>query len=861
MGTSTTKELNADIKLESTIKQESEIVNTEEDEVPPKKIKLDETINNENQQEEDEITEISLLEGTDKQKSISKSLLDPIKGPTLRQLQYANGIIKVIRENVSITGLHTLIQMVSKEIKQPPMDTKALRRFLNKLVIDGQLRIYKLNWPGFKNKNTILICDRHVKKNDPTVTNAFKEISMRAYTYRKCPVNVKSRDKFDTKLYSHTYPKYMKVKKLHEFLFDVIYNNESIIDTDLPPGFGSIVNVVPEMSIELAVGHVSAKKLYEIENVKKSDIVSNKKLKDCPQHVYRSLLLSKSFWSALKTNLELLSAMGLVQVCFKTDLIMDYHSGFQKYLFYINRRAKIVNTKGIWPRNDIDVTNLEKHYYFETTDDVKKYWDDVYNICVNTKVKRTSKNRSLPKIHTRNCNEVQDYDTGTIFGDGFGPGGFHSACYLEIQQLWHMQSILHSKKKIAPKVINRTIKRKIKRVQKKVPKKITPAKKLSDLRPITKVRNREVQVKWSKLEDDIILMVRVAMTIMSHILRPGCMQVMNTVAKDIISIFNIYKTPLQCYKRYKILQKDQSFVHEKQRLLNEMRRRHATLINYDEIIGKLKYKHSSNLTKYINEARLRCMELVWVIQQIYKGTAYNSTIPCVALSLDEFNMNFNITLPVSSKPFSLYATSTDDPIEVATLKEGITLTVNFGLFSEIDINVSMKIYAIFKEYPEKNLRIAIEQLHRSGAISIREKSFNIQLQKSPCCDILQYSSIYKPSAVYQRRWNNRLNTDFTDNLISLLNSFETTNNIKGTPEVCCFLCELLAINAIKIFTTVKPTVTGSSMHEDSMSVTDLEIKHYFKSGYVGWQNVNHDKKIASIYQDIDYKAALSSVMR
>lgn len=833
-----------------------------EDERPRKRIKLEteKKTSTEEQQPEtstnadvdmetetgNEITEVKVLEGFESGKSLGIFK----KNPTLRQLTFANGIFKVLKDKQCVCGYITLSNLASKEINEPPMDTKGLKSFIQKLVTDGHIKIYKVKWPGIQ-KYSVLICAPHVKKTDPLVKAKYKEICMRAVTNKRIAIKKDNLENTCPSLSQFSYPRYMKIQKLHEFLMKFAYFEHVKPESHtLPAGFVSIVDFIQEVTIEFVINNMGSMGMTEVNQLINESQLQIK-LKDAPPHIYKTLMRSNTLQNAIRLNLKVLGMLGLIQlVCQAQSSNSSGVVTYTSFLFYVNRRAKLLDTSGIWPKTT-DEKVTEKSFYFETFDDVTNYWNEVYTISTNTVIELAKRERKQLKPPQRTEDEVFKYDTGARYGDGCGPCGFDSCFYMEIPRLWQtyymrpVKSYTISKKApIKLPKLKKTSKKLKQETKPKVPPKVV-AERLSNEK-LTRRRN-DSSIRWSKQEDMLITMCKAAITILSPSSQPGSLIVRNIVAKDLLSINDPKKTKGVCHSRASTLETKSSLIHEKQCIINELRRRRNLIQKYEGLLKKLRLRYSTNMSKFINKARLPMMELVWTISEVMKSKSYIQKVPCVAVDLEEFHEHFTITTATANKLCNMFKT-----LENATLKEAIVLTIMQTMDSEISTEMGKKIYKTFKEFPESSLRTAVEQLRKCGAIAAKEKIFNNQMRKLDLKDICQSS--YKISAFYQRKWVNRLNVDFADNLSSLLDTEQTENDVKASAEINCLYCEMHAYNVVDITCATAPAITdatGAPIMPEEINVLIIDTKYKLKTGTLRWKNKSDFSKLSELYQHLD----------
>lgn len=822
-----------------------------------------EMIDDNNEETENHILEIK---DTDENTPNMAAMLES-KTLTLRQLRFANGILKIVKERQCVTGYQTLSNLVSLEINEPPMVTKALKIFIQKIASSGHLKVYKVGWPGVGNEHNFsnLICAPHIKRHHPIVRAKYKEVYLRAAA-KKRPLNAAPAEHSCRPLSMFVNPRYMKIQCLHEFIMKMVYFEQPT--TDLKPGFMSVSELMPEMTVKFAISNMSVNGMSDISDLRIQESHLNLKLRDAPPEISHFIIKSKSLRNAIRMNLKVLAMHGLIQLIYQPHIqTADYaNSQLSSFLFYVNRNARIVNTTGLWPRHNANLKSLERPYYFETFDDVKSYWNDVYEISVATKITTTNrtKKKILPPV--RREEEIQLYDTGDRYGDGGGPCGFDSCFYMEIQRLWQTfyvrtlkpRPVTKKKEKPAIKIPKLAKSRKPRTPRKKkIAPKVNPVMKLK-ARPKSRKRVADETVVWSKEEDYVITMCHAAITIASPSSQPGSLKVRNLVAKDILSRNDPKKTQSTCHRRAIMIQLNSTMVHEKDSLLNEMRRRRHLIQKYEGLIKKLRHRYSTNMTKFINESRIPMLELVWLIWQVSMSESYTRRLPCVAINAEDFHESYSIVPATSNKLYNLYRCP-----DLAPLREGVFVTIMMTYNNEIRADLAKKVYSIFKVYPENSLRIVVDQLRKCGAVSAKEKIFNNQMHRLHLEDVVQ--SAYKISANYQRRWIGRLNSEFVVSLGRTIDKGLPEGEFKGSAEINCLVSELQASSVLEIISATRPeTVCTTEIQDDQTNVLDIETKFKLKSGSVKWQSVPGREitgNISHLYENIEYESVLQSLAK
>lgn len=833
---------------------------TSDEEVPLKKIKMEKDLNTDGGDEYadfpqgNEITEIKVLDGFEK----AKSLVSFKKNPTLRQLKFANGVLKVLKEKLVISGYMTLSNLASKEVNEPPMDTKALKSFMQKLVTDGHIKMYKIKWPGLQ-RYSVLICAHHIKMSDPLVKAKYKEVCMRAVISKKANASKKEalEENPSPAKMRRSYPRYMKIQKLHEFLLDITYFNYITPEShSLPQGFVCVIDLFPEATVEFLINNLCTSAAIEMYQII-TDSQLHLKLKDAPPNIYKALMKSKIIQNSIRLNLKALAMLGLIQLVSHQTAVTNTAgiSNYSSFLFYVNRRGKIIDTSGTWPRNKQEAAELI--FNFDTPEDVSRYWAEVYTISTNTEIMLPQRGRKQLISPLRPAEDVEIYDTGERFGDGLGPCGFDSCFYMEIPRLWQT-FYTRPNRKIVPKKKPKTPKFEVIKKPKVKPKARPRAKKRVVERPSVPLKRKrpEGSVKWSKHEDLLLTICKAAITIMSPSSQPGSLIVRNVAAKDVLSINDPRKTKGICHSRAATIDTNINLIHEKQCIINEMRRRRNLVQKYEGLLKKLRIKYSTNMSKYMNKARLPMLELIWTIIQVMKSKSYIQKMPCVAVSLEDFHDHFTITTSTANKLFNMYKMSENSP-----LKEAIMVTVMQTIDSEMDTETATKVFGTFQQYPESSLRIAVEQLRKCSAIAAKEKLFNNQFRKLDLEDIVQSS--YKISVFYRRRWICRLNSEFIEQLADVLSSFDHENDIKGSAEVNCVVCELQSCDMLEIVSSTVPVIAdakGVPIEPGEVSALIIDTKYNLKTGTMRWRK-KRDFKISDLYQPSDYAATFQLILR
>lgn len=838
-------------------------------EIPKKKIKLEENIpQNAHKDDPDpetlakHIIQVKVLKGLEN--SNQTSLFGSKRTPTLRQLRFANGLLKVIREKIVVHGYQRASYLASREVGEPPMDTKGLKLIIQKLIIDGQIKVYKINFKNINPQMHLLICAPHVKPTDPIIKSRFKEVKMKAII-KNSPLPAKPGGGTANKFLSlYVYPRYIKIQKIHECLYNLVYSGEGNTNQfGFKKGFSSLVHIMPEFTLAFAVGNLTQGTLSELSNIKITKDMMDMKLKEVPRDLFAKFLASKTFQQCLRLNMKVLAMLGLVQLIRNPTQSED--NKLYNNMFYINRKAKIIDTTGTWPRTDGNAHDLAKSYCFNTFQDVENYWDDVFNISTKTNIvvekSVRKRKRLLPPLRTKQ--EVRDNDSRQIFGDGQGPCGFDSSFYMDQSRSWSNYYSNVKKKHIPSRLKTLVIPKKEKRkAAKSTTLKVAKKVVVKPLAVVPKTRRRlkpNEYSKWTKEEDKILMICKAAVTILSPTSQPGCLRLRNLIARDILITKDPKKSATICHKRFIMLESDTSLSYQKDCILNELRHRRHLIQKYEGLYKTLKLRFARNMTKLISGARIPMLELVYLILQLLKSKSFNQKVPCVAMNLEEFHAKFAISATSADKPYNLYKTPRDES-GMSALKEAIMMTVMMSYKREHSVDMAQKILSMFNKFSEQTLRIAIEQLRKCGTVSAKEKTLNNQVYRHHMQDILQES--FKISALYQRKWICRLNAEFVDKLMDSVYLPLPQKAIKGCPEINCLLFELKACNVLDIVSESVPAVTGAA---GSLLPEDLTGEHSIKlnlnSGSCKLVNKTNVNTLSEFYEDMEVQEHLGELSR
>lgn len=399
-----------------------------------------------------------------------------------------------------------------KEGHNVTIDKRSLLRLLSRLSKDGHIKLIEIRIKSqHKEKSLSFICEptvtkahsviqsaidqakikfssstkQNIKKNIQGVKNSYKEILNLPSTLERCPLKY---DKTIGKRYGYL-PKFMRTKVFHEFLFYLIYGYEGQEDLDqsiikenfklsgneppedMPRAYTSDLNFktfVPPLGPHLGwpngwalLGDVILRMpitvltkcfnvVYHIPKLiefLEDPIKKNYLLKHIPEEIRNALLYRGKYIASLYDGLTLLCYIGLVQLGPHKQKDKD------QIFLYLNRRASLydtIKTRPGYHQTSSDIDYPELNFEFHTLEDIEKYWDDMWNICLHTSLGRycvpekisyelnlPNKPELRPTLEARLPAEALELDVGTLPGDRRGAAGVDSGLFTHLRRNWN----------------------------------------------------------------------------------------------------------------------------------------------------------------------------------------------------------------------------------------------------------------------------------------------------------------------------------------------------------------------------------------------------------------------------------------
>ncbi|KAL7031565.1 hypothetical protein ACKWTF_007059 [Chironomus riparius] len=345
------------------------------------------------------------------------------------------------------------------------------------------------------------------------------------------------------------FPKFMKYRLFHEFLFYLIYDypvevekihvkkaveiwrreNQRLTDYDeiaekisicystdinwkmfIPPlnpqfgyenGWGFLRDIIHRIPLILYVKFTRyGNAVPEITDYLSHPIKSNYLLHFLPPKIFSKLTQGRKFIQVIVEICKRLCWMGILQ--FGPMRTKEIDQSF----IYLNRNAMLLDTRSSEP-GYMEVSEKEYPklcFTFNSSEDVSNYWSSMFEICINTRINQKSlafgQTIILEQLHTKpdllktlkpqTAISAIRNDNGEIPGDRKGAGGLDKGFMSHLKQSWS-RSIDRKKRPISAL----TIERKPKAVKKEKAEKV---KSESKKKKSAKVKAAETQIQRSK---------------------------------------------------------------------------------------------------------------------------------------------------------------------------------------------------------------------------------------------------------------------------------------------------------------------------------------------------------------------------
>ncbi|XP_063221021.1 general transcription factor 3C polypeptide 1 isoform X2 [Bacillus rossius redtenbacheri] len=461
---------------------------------------------------------------------------------TYRILKRANLIVETVRSHKVIYDLHKLMKLIyDEEVKEGynvRIDKKSLLRLLLKLARDGNIKIFKVYLKtDTKEKVLSFVCDPTICADHTVIQSAVEQAKMKFFIppIRK-PVKIptdelpkvedlskenkfsfesasisesmkelksicgKSKEKSPQYQYSKRMgrlyglcPKFVRMKKFHQFLFYLIYAYEGDpnldrqtalrklaekdcelddsvaqeaatiyypeahwkmfvaplpVHEDWPQGWAIMCDLLLRLPLSLFVEIFNI--TYVVPNMEEyleHPVRRHYLLKFLPLEMRNVMMVARKYIFSIHEIAQHLCYAGLLQ--FGPQRLKDKDQVF----VYLNRRTTLIDTtfsrQGYHQVSD-DVDYPVTKYEFTSMSDVDNYWYDLWNICVHTQLGGRMcmmgkdivlevlqhKQIMVDALKARTPEEAAANDTGTVPGDRRGAAGLDSALFAHLKRNW-----------------------------------------------------------------------------------------------------------------------------------------------------------------------------------------------------------------------------------------------------------------------------------------------------------------------------------------------------------------------------------------------------------------------------------------
>lgn len=579
---------------------------------------------------------------------------------------------------------------------------------------------------------------------------------------------------------------------------------------------------------------------YLVHPIKKHFLI-----KDLPVQMQQMLYERRKHIATLHDFMRRLCCIGLIQ-------IGPHRSQKDQSFYYLNRFASLYDTssseQGLYYVSDMEYP--VKRYQLKSLDNVYTFWDDMHSICMSTKLNRKSlgdgntpyekifPERLLVYIKAIHQRQAKDRDNGDLPGDRRGAAGLDSNFFAHLERNWSFNSTRFKPKSqfkvkptAAPIRCNRIVRvtrdpnlkkrdlrvtapvplHKLKStiVRRRVPitrKKMVVAKKRNynkydEIDRLALQNMNKLRVDWNQQEDNCLLLCKVA----QMYLNPNNRLVMpSQVIRDILhwSCKSMNKTALACRRRISYITKklpnSDQINNSILMCLNEIKENKSIQKRFGAgMIRNLKkiYFDEHELFKAF---RIHFIDLVHTLScQFYNMTnSYQSNALILPKTVQEFNARFVEKTNSIHDPNTIRYNEpeTVDDIKIATI---VTLIHSTMCCCQDKTSLSIQLYEIYKDFPERLLSLAMHKVRTDQLISHNKINSSTRKAHKSCLPLS--SSSYHLSATYQQQMTTKISYDLFDESFAMLEEMSEDLGNRKEPhilnilntEVCFFITELL----------------------------------------------------------------------
>lgn len=568
-------------------------------------------------------------------------------------------------------------------------------------------------------------------------------------------------------------------------------------------------------------------------------------VKDIPIRLQQMLFARRKYVFSLDDLLRRLICIGLVQAG-------PHRSMKDQAFYYVNRFASLIDTSNSLPGtyyvSEQDYTELV--YEFSTLQDVCTYWDDMYRICMSTKLHRrpthadqTPADKVIPYKFTPYLKAIQprqakERDRGELPGDHRGAAGLDSYFFAHLERNWAFNSIkcrpkapLKIKSETSPptryqrlvrmtrdvnlkkhesrtapiplhKLKSAAIRRRIPIVRKKqatVPKKKRNRNNYDDIDRMALQHMNKLRVDWNPQEDNFLLLCKVAQMYLNPSNR---LSMPAQIVRDLIHWHckSLNKTSYACRRRINYIvrklpnsnQINNSIVM----CLNEIKANKSIEKRFGQDFIRNLRKVYPDENEFNRAFKIHFIDLVHTLScQFYNLTnSFESNTLILPKTIQEFNARY------CERNDSVYDSNTiryDAPKSVDDVKiaQIVTLIHSTVCCAYDKTSWSIQLYEIYKDFPERMLSTAMRKV-RSDQLISQNKLNSTHKVHNRCLPLS--SSAFHLSATYQQQMTTKISYDiFDDAYENIKNILEDVNDRKwshilnlSNSAVCFFISEL-----------------------------------------------------------------------
>lgn len=752
-----------------------------------------------------------------------------------------NAILDIIKSRTVIDSINLLSLLRQAELNLPEeLCRKSMLTLCGKLAADNFLKVIELELKSDKKSVQLIFFGEPTVSFDMRCWHSIIEeqkiqhflphhraVSPRPFPRPSSTVSFVSKTSIASEEFGpqskrfENFPKFLKMKLFHEFLFYLIYaypadhkkipirkaievwgrENPKILEheditenitncystevswkmfvsplnpqRDYENGWGLLRDIIHRLPLILFVKFTrAAQGTDELNEFLQHPIKCNYLLHFLPGRLREQLLQGRKHVFVIQELCKKLCWCGLLQ--FGPARTKEVDQTF----VYLNRNATLLDTMssdvGYLEVSDRDYPALDFH--FDSPDKVTSYWNQMFQIAVNTKINKKStaigRTVEIEQLSTKpalqEALKVQTpvsavlNDDGKIPGDHKGAAGLDKAFLTHLKRNWTRpleneslklrRATLSARpkvkkvkstvvKEIAAKIKSKSIssaQAKFKISQKsKIIRKIGPAK-----RAMVKVPSvqdavdkqalglmKTMRVTWSEVEDKTLILVRLALKFAFPQDAQSSHYIGSNVIRDILHWCTdkaSNKTSKACSRRIQYLVKSKPAIKEQIAFyLEELRANPDFTGKYKNLIERLKFIYSQK--DVYNAVKVHFVEMVHRMHQIfYKQYSTHLPMPTssevVTYQLPSDYETILKTYTISNPTDTLVDQRYRDPTNSneAEISMLMALVHSAVCCNHDKTSYSYQHFEVYKKYADANLSAAVSQLKRATVITVNK---------------------------------------------------------------------------------------------------------------------------------------------